>query len=141
MFRTVFTAAALAACAGTTGAQPSIATAPAPANPLDARAEVPTARLPSPLENYRRHTGVEIQPGTWRAANDNVNRIGGWRTYAREAQATAPGAAAANAGPPPATTAVPAQPPAAAAGAPAAAAPSPATTGPAPAAPAPAHRH
>ena len=37
----------------------------------------------SALANYRAYGDVEVQP--WRAANDTVLRIGGWRAYAREA--------------------------------------------------------
>jgi hypothetical protein len=38
--------------------------------------------------------------GSWREANDTVNRIGGWRAYAREAKQPQ--------SPPPATTGTPA---------------------------------
>jgi hypothetical protein len=126
MFKPFLIAALLAACASATGAQTSTATTSTAAQPLDARAEVPLARMLSPLENYRRHTSVEIQPGSWRAANDNVNRIGGWRTYAREAQAATPSSGAS--GP-------------AAAAAPAHAASAPGLPVPRPAPTAPAHRH
>ncbi|MEY4755243.1 MAG: hypothetical protein RJA34_141 [Pseudomonadota bacterium] len=36
----------------------------------------------SALANYRAYGDVEVQP--WRAANDTVLRMGGWRAYARE---------------------------------------------------------
>ena len=65
-------------------------------DPLDAAASVPTARHESVLKTYRRFD--EVQPVPWRQANDTVERIGGWRSYAREAGA-AP-AAAASAPPP-----------------------------------------
>jgi hypothetical protein len=53
------------------------------------------------LRGYRPATTPE--PGQWREANDNVARIGGWKTYLREAQqadaapAAAPAAPAASA--------------------------------------------
>lgn len=59
--------------------------APARADPLDPQARVPAAPYPSPLAGYRRLG--EDTPVSWKAANETVNRIGGWRTYAREAQA------------------------------------------------------
>lgn len=58
---------------------------PAPAaNPLDAQAQVPRVKHESSLTPYRRMTDESV--GSWREANDNVGRIGGWRTYLREAQ-------------------------------------------------------
>jgi hypothetical protein len=49
-------------------------------------ASAPTAK-PAPyrsaFEGYRRFEDQRIQ--SWREANDNVGRIGGWQTYAREA--------------------------------------------------------
>jgi hypothetical protein len=62
-------------------------------DPLDPRARVPAASYPSPLANYRR-LGDET-PGSWKAANETVNRIGGWRAYSREAQQPDPAASAA----------------------------------------------
>lgn len=71
-----------------------------PAVRADARADArPNAADPgaataplvhrSTLSSYRR-TGGEDPPATaWREANDTVGRIGGWRAYAREAQAGA----------------------------------------------------
>ena len=59
-------------------AQPSVRS-----DPLDARASVPPARHDSVLQRYR--GGGEVQVGDWKAANDNVTRIGGWRTYLRQA--------------------------------------------------------
>jgi hypothetical protein len=57
---------------------------PEPADPLDARAPVPHATHASSLSSYRR-LGDDARIG-WREANEAVNRIGGWRVYAREAQ-------------------------------------------------------
>jgi hypothetical protein len=67
---------------------------PQRADPLDAQARVPAAAYQSPLASYRR-LGDDSRIG-WKEANETVNRIGGWRAYAREAQqpdaaASAPG--------------------------------------------------
>jgi hypothetical protein len=62
---------------------------PAPsvaADPLDPQARVPAATYISPLSTYRRLS--EDKPLPWKEANETVNRIGGWRAYAREAQQT-----------------------------------------------------
>lgn len=53
-------------------------------DPLDSQAPVPALDHRSPLEGYRR-LGEDIRV-PWRAANETVNRIGGWRAYAREAE-------------------------------------------------------
>lgn len=57
--------------------------APAAADPLDARAVVPPAAYESAFRHYRGHADIGLKP--WKAANDEVGRIGGWRAYAREA--------------------------------------------------------
>ena len=54
----------------------------------------------SALEGYRPF--ADEQPAPWRASNDTVGRIGGWRAYAREA---APGGGADPAAAPAAPTA------------------------------------
>lgn len=71
-------------------------------DPLDPQAAVPSFRPASALSRYRAAGKVEV--GDWKAANDTVTRIGGWRTYAREAAAVelplpAPAPAAAGAAP------------------------------------------
>ena len=72
--------------------------APAPAASVkadarDARARVPAATHVSPLATYRMLGDTKIRP--WREANDEVERIGGWRTYLREASsADAPASSA-----------------------------------------------
>jgi hypothetical protein len=38
----------------------------------------------SAMEGYQRFSDEKV--GSWREANDNVGRIGGWREYAKEAQ-------------------------------------------------------
>lgn len=70
---------ALAAWALPAGAQPQ-------GDPADPAARVPAATYGSPFAGYRA-LGEEAV-GDWRAANDEVGRIGGWREYAREAQDT-----------------------------------------------------
>jgi len=42
----------------------------------------------SALENHQPYQVQPVQP--WRAANDTVGRIGGWRAYAREAAGMSP---------------------------------------------------
>lgn len=70
------------------GASASAATAFAQArpDPADPAVAVPVATYRSPFAGYR-PLGEE-SVGDWRAANDEVRRIGGWREYAREAQGT-----------------------------------------------------
>lgn len=82
---------ALMAHAAFAQAQPQAPTQPARngrADPLDAQARVPAATHVSALARYRR-LGDEPRIG-WQEANETVNRIGGWRAYAREAQAPEP---------------------------------------------------
>ncbi|MDH4052172.1 MAG: hypothetical protein OEU93_11375 [Rubrivivax sp.] len=81
---------AMAMAASTAWAQGRPAAAVA-ADPLDAHAVVPPVVYRSTLSQYRR-LGDDA-PVPWRTANDTVDRIGGWRAYAREASAAqeAPG--------------------------------------------------
>jgi len=60
------------------------------ADPLDATAKVAPLVYRSTLATYRRIGESESVP--WREANDRVGRIGGWRAYAREANAPDPAA-------------------------------------------------
>ncbi|WP_295636959.1 hypothetical protein [uncultured Methylibium sp.] len=53
------------------------------ASPLDATADVPAVTYDSAFARYRPHADQALRP--WKDANDNVGRIGGWRSYAREA--------------------------------------------------------
>lgn len=62
------------------------------ADPLDAQARVPAITHVSPLASYRR-LGDDKRVA-WTEANETVNRIGGWRAYAREAQQPDPAAPA-----------------------------------------------
>lgn len=63
-----------------------------PADPLpevlNAQAAVPPVQHFSALARYRRAGDTAV--GSWRDANDTVTRIGGWRTYTREAHAPEP---------------------------------------------------
>jgi hypothetical protein len=82
-------------------------TAPPRPNPLDAKAPVAPLTYRSSLADYRR-TAADPASLSWRDANDQVERIGGWRAYAREAQipepaASRPAAPAPRAAPPPHT--------------------------------------
>lgn len=63
-------------------------------DPLDPKAAVPPAQHRSALSAYRPQADTPV--GSWKEANERVNRIGGWRAYAREAAqpAAAPASAA-----------------------------------------------
>lgn len=69
----------LAAIAAPLTAQP----APRSPDPLDAATAVPRVAYESSLRDYK--PLAEQRVGSWKDANDTVTRIGGWRTYAREA--------------------------------------------------------
>ncbi len=56
-------------------------------DPLDARAPVAPLVHRSALGAWRSVGDVPV--GSWKDANETVNRIGGWRAYAREAAAPA----------------------------------------------------
>lgn len=65
------------------------------ADPLDAQARVPAPVHASAFAEFRGLRGLrEVPVGSWREANDQAARIGGWRAYAREtSQPDAPSAA------------------------------------------------
>lgn len=66
-------------------------------------------RFDSVLSRYKPMTDQKL--GLWRDANDTVTRIGGWRTYLKEAQTpAAPATTAPSATPPPAAPGTPATP-------------------------------
>lgn len=92
MSRTLLLAACLAAV-GTAAAAQTPAR-PATPDPLDPQATVAPARHVSAMSAYR--PLAETPVGSWKDANERVNRIGGWRAYAREAAAPAPAASAAS---------------------------------------------
>jgi hypothetical protein len=78
------------------------------ADPLDAAASVPPARHDSALKSYRRFD--EVQTAPWRQSNETVERIGGWRSYAREAAAPPAAASAPQAPSAPGLRSEPAKP-------------------------------
>jgi hypothetical protein len=80
---TLRTALALAAGLAAAGAVAQGVAAPAARDPADPRAEAPPLVHRSPFATYRVFAGDG--PGSWRGANDEVARIGGWKAYAREA--------------------------------------------------------
>ena len=91
LFRCGLSAMAFAALnAGAQSAVPS-PVAPPPAassgrpDPIDASTAVPATPHRTALTGYRRLT--DEPPRGWRESNDTVTRIGGWRSYLREAQA------------------------------------------------------
>ena len=65
--------------------------APDKPDPLDAHASVPPAIYRSSLSDYRLLSDEEVT--SWKESNDKVGRIGGWRAYAKEAQAPEPAGA------------------------------------------------
>ena len=52
-------------------------------DPLDPAASAPLATYRSTFTGYQRTRDDKLLP--WKQANDEVARIGGWRSYAREA--------------------------------------------------------
>jgi hypothetical protein len=85
--------ACMAACIAWTGV---CSAAP---DPLDPKASVAAPAHRSAFDNYRRHD--DVKPLPWRQANDTVERIGGWRSYAREASQPPAAASAPQAAPAP----------------------------------------
>lgn len=75
---------AIAAALVATGPLLALAQTPpsAPARAASASTVKPTL-YQSAFEGYRRFEDEKVQ--SWREANDNVGRIGGWQSYAREA--------------------------------------------------------
>lgn len=71
-------------------------------DPSDPAAEVPQMIFRSAFARYQLYADQPV--GSWKEANELVNRIGGWRAYAREGQAGSTPAAgpavSAPAGPP-----------------------------------------
>ena len=63
----------------TAPAAASQASLPAPATPA-----AKFGANPSAFDGFKPYT--DEPPGNWKAANDNVARIGGWREYAKQAQ-------------------------------------------------------
>lgn len=82
---------ALALTAAVTAQAGHEAPTAARASPLDATADVPAVTYDSAFTRYRPHADQALR--SWKDANDNVGRIGGWRSYAREAAQEEPAAA------------------------------------------------
>lgn len=78
-------AAATALLAIPATAQQTASDAPR-ASPFDAKAGVPPLDYRSAFIGYRPLTDGKVG---WQEANDQVGRIGGWRSYAKEASAPA----------------------------------------------------
>jgi len=55
-----------------------------PTQPGDAMVDVPVVVYRSALSGYRSFRDEKVS--SWQESNDNVARIGGWRTYLREAR-------------------------------------------------------
>jgi len=55
-------------------------------DPSDPQAVVAPTTYRSVFDGYRNHANVDV--GSWKGANDNVGRIGGWREYLKEAHPT-----------------------------------------------------
>lgn len=85
MFQTVRAtfAVALAAIAAAAGAQTA---APAAADPQAPHGTADSGYRSS-FDGYQRFTQEQV--GSWKDANDNVGRIGGWREYAKEVRSPA----------------------------------------------------
>lgn len=86
-------AAAAAALLPCVAALAQAAAAPPRPDPANAQATTLPLQHRSAFAGYRRFD-AESPPLAWREASDRVERIGGWRAYAREAQAPAPAAPA-----------------------------------------------
>ena len=87
----------LAWCVSALAAGPQPAGSGRP-DPLDPAASTPRATYDSAFKTYRRLGDPQATP--WPQANETVSRIGGWRAYAREAQAPEAPASAPAARPP-----------------------------------------
>jgi hypothetical protein len=65
-------------------AMPTTASAQSPNSPAAHSSDDHGLAYTSPLASYKRFQ--DAPPGAWQDANQTVNRIGGWRAYARQAQ-------------------------------------------------------
>ena len=91
-------------------ADPSPPQRPARADPLDPAAAVPATPYHSVFKQYRALRDEPLR--SWKEANDEVARIGGWRVYAREAAQPDAAAPPRTAAPASAPSAIPAPTPA-----------------------------
>jgi hypothetical protein len=76
----LITAAILSLAAAQTWSEP---TTPRP-DPADPEAAVAPLVYRSAFDGYRKHADEKVD--SWKAVNDNVGRVGGWRAYLKEAQ-------------------------------------------------------
>ncbi len=79
---------ALSVQAQITEAQPDDQTGTPKTQPRNALTDVPAMVYQSALSGYRAFQDEKVS--SWKASNDNVARIGGWRVYAREAREPEP---------------------------------------------------
>jgi len=77
-----FIAFGLVLVAASAGAAAQPSPGPGRPDPTDARAPVPPVVHQSPFAQYRPFAPEVLGP--WKAVNDEVGRIGGWKVYARE---------------------------------------------------------
>lgn len=88
MSHSSFASALASAAAGLLLALPAAAEHAAPTgarpDPFDAEASVPPLAYRSAFSDYRPLADDKVG---WKEANDEVGRIGGWRSYAKEANA------------------------------------------------------
>lgn len=65
-------------------APPAVTMQTLPVEAAVALSSPPTLKFDSTLSRYKAMTDQKL--GSWREANDTVTRIGGWRTYLKQAQ-------------------------------------------------------
>jgi hypothetical protein len=85
MYRRLLVAWTLSIAAATPLAWAQPAPGSSKPDPQDATASVPRVIYRSSLADYRVLSDEKVT--SWKETNDNVGRIGGWRVYAKEAQA------------------------------------------------------
>ena len=83
-FGIVMASASHAQPGATAPAAASQASSPATATPAAASAFAKSGVGPSVFDDYKPYT--DEPPSNWKAANNNVAQIGGWREYAKQAQ-------------------------------------------------------
>ena len=88
-FTAVAVALALAALAAApVSAQSTAGPAPSPSPQGAAHSPTPPLAWRSAFDGYQPYTDAKVLP--WKQSNDTVGAVGGWRAYAREAQASEP---------------------------------------------------
>ncbi len=84
----VLLAPAVLLAAPPTASPPPAGETAAAADPLNPQAPVPRLRYQPALQGFR--PLADTPPGDWRALNEQVLRVGGWRSYLRQAHAPEP---------------------------------------------------